>query len=51
LPSWPKAIGVVLVLTGAAGSERAREKYTTASFEMLRIEGGKVAEHWDSVKE
>jgi len=28
------------------------KKYTTASFEMLRIEGGKVAEHWDSaVKE
>jgi predicted SnoaL-like aldol condensation-catalyzing enzyme len=24
------------------------KKYTTTSFEMLRIEGGKVAEHWDN---
>ena len=24
------------------------KKYTTASFEMLRIEGGKIAEHWDN---
>jgi predicted SnoaL-like aldol condensation-catalyzing enzyme len=24
------------------------KKYTTTSFEMLRIENGKVAEHWDS---
>src|SRR3979411_28164 len=24
------------------------KKYTTTSFEMLRVEGGKVAEHWDS---
>ena len=24
------------------------KKYTTTSFEMLRVEGGKVAEHWDN---
>ncbi|TWI95858.1 putative SnoaL-like aldol condensation-catalyzing enzyme [Mucilaginibacter frigoritolerans] len=24
------------------------KKYTTTSFEMLRVENGKVAEHWDS---
>jgi predicted SnoaL-like aldol condensation-catalyzing enzyme len=24
------------------------KKYTTTSFDMLRIEGGKVAEHWDA---
>jgi len=26
----------------------ATKKYTTASFDMLRIENGKIAEHWDS---
>jgi predicted SnoaL-like aldol condensation-catalyzing enzyme len=26
----------------------ATKKYTTASFDMLRVEGGKIAEHWDS---
>ncbi|WP_259066779.1 ester cyclase [Mucilaginibacter sp. X4EP1] len=26
----------------------ATKKYTTTSFEMLRVENGKVAEHWDS---
>ena len=26
----------------------ATKKYSTASFDMLRIEGGKIAEHWDS---
>jgi predicted SnoaL-like aldol condensation-catalyzing enzyme len=25
-----------------------KKTYTTTSFEMLRIENGKVAEHWDS---
>ena len=24
------------------------KKYTTASFEMLRVENGKIAEHWDN---
>jgi predicted SnoaL-like aldol condensation-catalyzing enzyme len=26
----------------------ANKKYTTTSFEMLRVENGKVVEHWDS---
>jgi predicted SnoaL-like aldol condensation-catalyzing enzyme len=26
----------------------ASKRYTTASFEMLRIENGKIAEHWDN---
>jgi len=24
------------------------KRYTTTSFEMLRLENGKIAEHWDS---
>ena len=27
----------------------ATKKYTTTAFEMFRVEGGKIAEHWDNM--
>lgn len=32
----------------AADPKDATKKYTTTWFDMFRIEGGKIAEHWDS---
>ncbi len=32
----------------AADPKDAAKKYTTTWFDMFRVEGGKIAEHWDA---